>query len=127
LTLRWRATLRPHRIEEHPMAGKNVVVVNELNWDNEVLKSELPVLVDFTATWCGPCKQIAPLVDQLADEYAGKFKVAKLDIDEAQAVAQKYGIRGVPTLYVFKGGEVVGRQVGAVPKTQIASLMQRAL
>jgi thioredoxin 1 len=109
------------------MAGKNVQEFNELNFDQEVLKSEVPVLVDFTATWCGPCKAISPLVDQLADEFEGKVKVGKLDIDDAPGVAQRFGIRGVPTLYVFKGGEVVGKMVGAAPKQNIAQLMQRAL
>jgi thioredoxin 1 len=109
------------------MAGKNVQEFNELNFDQEVLKSEVPVLVDFTDTWCGPCKAIAPLVDQLADEFEGKMKVGKLDIDDAPGVAQRFGIRGVPTLYVFKGGEVVGKMVGAAPKQNIAQLMQRAL
>ena len=109
------------------MAGKNVLSVNELNFDAEVLKSDVPVLVDFTATWCGPCRQIAPLVDQIADEYLGRAKVAKLDIDDSPGIAQKYGIRGVPTLYVFKGGQVVAQQVGAVPKTAMVSLVERAL
>lgn len=109
------------------MAGKNVHEVNDLNFDQEVLQSDVPVLVDFTATWCGPCRQVAPLVDQVADEYEGKLKVTKLDIDDAPATAQKYGIRGVPTLYVFKGGEVVAQQVGAVPKNVILQLVERAL
>jgi thioredoxin 1 len=109
------------------MAGKNVLSVNELNFEAEVLKSDVPVLVDFTATWCGPCRQIAPLVDQVADEYVGRAKVAKLDIDDSPGIAQKYGIRGVPTLYVFKGGQVVAQQVGAVPKTALTSLVERAL
>jgi len=109
------------------MAGQIVHVVNDLNFDTEVLQSELPVLVDFSATWCGPCKMISPLVDQLADEYLGKVKVAKVDIDDSPRTAQKFGIRGVPTLYVFKGGEVVGQQVGAVPKHTIASLVDRSL
>ncbi len=109
------------------MAGKNVLTVNDLNFDAEVLKSSEPVLVDFTATWCGPCKQIAPFVDQLADEYVGKMKVAKVDIDEAPATAAKYGIRGVPTLKVFKGGEVVATQQGAAPKTIIQQVMERGL
>jgi thioredoxin 1 len=109
------------------MAGKNVLTVNELNFEAQVLKSDVPVLVDFTATWCGPCRQIAPLVDQIADEYVGRAKVAKLDIDESPGIAQKYGIRGVPTLYVFKGGQVVAQQVGAVPKTALVSLVERAL
>ncbi len=109
------------------MAGKNVHEVNDLNFDQEVLQSDVPVLVDFTATWCGPCRQVSPLVDQVADEYEGKLKVTKLDIDDAPATAQKYGIRGVPTLYVFKGGEVVAQQVGAVPKNVIQALVERAL
>ncbi len=109
------------------MAGKNVSSVNDLNFEAEVIKSEIPVLVDFTATWCGPCRAIAPYVDQLADEYVGRVKVAKLDIDEAPAIAQRFGIRGVPTLYVFKKGEVVARQVGAVDKRRIADMMDRSL
>lgn len=109
------------------MAGQNVHAVNDLNFDTEVLQSDVPVLVDFSATWCGPCKMISPLVDQIADEYAGKVKVAKVDIDESPGTAQKFGIRGVPTLYVFKGGEVVAQQVGAVPKAAISGLVDRAL
>lgn len=109
------------------MAGANVLSVNDLNFESEVLKSATPVLVDFTATWCGPCKQIAPFIDELATEYTGKMKVAKLDIDEAPGITAKYGVRGVPSLYVFKGGEVVAKQSGAVPKAVISQLMQRAL
>lgn len=109
------------------MAGKNVLEFNELNFEDDVVKSDTPVLVDFTATWCGPCKAIAPLVDQLADEYEGKVKVGKLDIDDSPAVAQRFGIRGVPTIYIFKGGEVVGKMTGAAPKQNIAALMDRAL
>jgi thioredoxin 1 len=109
------------------MAGPNVHAVNDLNFDAEVLSAETPVLVDFTAVWCGPCKQIAPLIDQLADEYVGKVKVTKLDIDENPGMAAKFGIRGVPTLMVFKGGELVAQHVGAAPKTTIAQLIDRAL
>ncbi len=107
--------------------ANNVQTVNDLNFEAEVLGSDLPVLVDFGATWCGPCKQIEPFVDQLADEYAGKMKVVKVDIDDRQGTAAKYGIRGVPTLKVFKGGEVVAEQVGAAPKAKIAALMDRGL
>jgi thioredoxin 1 len=95
------------------MAGKNVVEINDLNFDSEVLKSDKPVLIDFTATWCGPCKQIAPMVDELAEETAGTFKIAKLDIDEAPATAARLGIRGVPTLVAFAGGKEIARHVGA--------------
>lgn len=109
------------------MAGANVHAVNDSNFDEEVLKSNVPVLVDFTATWCGPCRQIAPIVDQLADEYAGRLKVTKLDIDDSPATARKFGIRGVPTLYVFKGGEIVGRQTGAAGKNVLKRLIERAL
>lgn len=109
------------------MAGKNVLVLNDLNFEDEVMKSDQPVLVDFTATWCGPCKQIAPFVDQLADEYAGRAKVAKLDIDESPTIAARFGIRGVPTLYVFKGGKIVAQQQGAAPKTILAKLVETGL
>ncbi len=109
------------------MADNKVLEVNDLNFDQEVIQSDIPVLVDFSATWCGPCKQIAPLVGQLAGEYEGRMKVTKVDIDESPGSASKYGIRGVPTLLVFKGGEVVGQQVGAAPKTTIAQLMDQAL
>jgi thioredoxin 1 len=109
------------------MGGKNVQEFNELNFEAEVIQSDVPVLVDFSATWCGPCKAIAPLVGQLADEYQGKMKVGTIDIDDSPGVAQRFGIRGVPTLYVFKGGEVVGKMVGAASKQNIAQLMQRAL
>jgi len=85
------------------------------------------VLVDFTATWCGPCRQIAPLVDQLADEYDGKAKVAKLDIDESPETARRFQIRGVPTILIFKGGEVVDQQVGLAPKTILASKLDGAM
>lgn len=110
------------------MAGsEKVIPVNDLNFESEVLQSEQPVLIDFSATWCQPCRAIAPLVDQLAGEYEGKVKVTTVDIDESPATAQKYGIRGVPTLIMIKGGEVVGQQVGAVPKVKIAALIDSAL
>ena len=105
----------------------NVSKVNDLNWETEVLHSELPVLVDFSATWCGPCKQIEPFVDQLADEFAGRVKIVKVDIDESPVTAAACGIRGVPTLKVFKGGAEVAHQQGAVPKAKIQALIERAL
>lgn len=109
------------------MAGKNTLTATDVNFDQLVLQSDVPVLVDFTAAWCGPCKQIAPLVDQLADEYEGKAKVTKLDIDENPEVTTRFGVRGVPTLLVFKGGQLVGQRVGAAPKSAIAEMINKAL
>ena len=101
------------------MAGAGVVEVTDASFDKEVLQSELPVLVDFWAAWCGPCKALAPTVDQVAGEYAGKLKVAKVNVDHNNAVAMRFGIRGIPALLVFKGGKVVDQIVGYVPKEMI--------
>ena len=109
------------------MASSDVVNLEDGTFDQEVLKSDIPVLVDFWATWCGPCKAIAPAVDELAKEYKGKLKVAKLDIDSHQAVPQKYGIRSIPTLLVFKGGRVVDTIVGAVPKSKLVDAVNRVV
>ncbi len=106
------------------MAGKNVVVLNDLNFDKEVLQSNEPVLVDFTATWCGPCKALSPIIDKIADEFAGKYKVAKLDIDEAPGVTQKYGVRSVPTVIVFRGGEKKGQTIGVTSKENLVRLLE---
>lgn len=108
------------------MAG-NLVEFTDANFDAEVLKSELPVLVDFWAPWCGPCRMIAPSVEALAAEYAGKAKIGKLNTDENENVSAKYGIRSIPTLLVFKNGEVVNQLVGALPKEKIAEQLNRAL
>jgi thioredoxin 1 len=109
------------------MAGDKVIPVNDLNFDSEVLESGIPVLIDFSATWCQPCRAIAPFVNQLAGEYEGRVKVTTVDIDESPNTAQKYRIRGVPTLVMVKGGQIVGQQVGAVPKAKIQQLMDQAL
>ena len=106
------------------MASPNVQVFNDLNFEEEVLKSESPVIVDFTATWCGPCKALAPIVDQVADELAGQVKVGKLDIDESPVTAGKLGVRGVPTLMVFKNGERAAQHVGLTTKQKILNLVQ---
>lgn len=94
------------------------------NFEEEVIKSDIPVLVDFWAIWCGPCKMIAPIVEQLAEELNGKVKVGKLDVDTNQETSIKYGIRGIPTLLIFKDGKVVETIVGAVPKATILNKLQ---
>ena len=91
------------------MAGNGIVEVTDANFDQDVLKADQPVLVDFWATWCGPCRAIAPIVDELAKEYQGKIKVGKMDVDRNNATPMRYGVRGIPTLLVFKGGQVKSR------------------
>src|SRR5512137_2164055 len=107
------------------MASTDVVTLEDATFEKEVLKSDIPVLVDFWAVWCGPCKAIAPTVDQIASEIKGKVKVGKMDIDKHQAVAQKYNIRSIPTLLVFKGGKVVDTVIGA-DKTRILESVKKA-
>ena len=102
----------------------SVVTVNKANFEQEVLQSNLPVLVDFWAAWCGPCKMIAPLIDELADDYAGKAKVCKLNVDDCGRIAQSYGVMSIPTLIVFKGGQEANRIVGFRPKAEIAKLLE---
>lgn len=101
--------------------------VTDANFENEVLQSDVPVLVDFYADWCGPCKMIAPFVEQLADEFAGKAKVVKLDVDASPATAQAYRVMSIPTLLVFKNGEVMEQIVGAVPKATLEEKLNQAL
>ncbi|HIJ86095.1 MAG TPA: thioredoxin [Desulfuromonadales bacterium] len=109
------------------MASENVIAFNDANFDREVLQSSTPVLVDFWATWCAPCKAIAPLIDSIADEYVGKVKVGKVNVDDNQVTPSKYGVRGIPTIILFKDGAVLEQVVGAVPKSQIDALIAKAL
>jgi thioredoxin 1 len=102
----------------------NVLEVNENNWDQEVLSSEVPVLVDFWAPWCGPCRALSPTVDAVAQELSGKLKVVKLNTDEAGPVASKYGVMSIPVLMLFKGGKIVEQMVGARPKPQILAKLE---
>ena len=106
------------------MAGHNVITLSDANFDQEVTKSDSPVLVDFTATWCGPCKQLAPIVEKLAEETVGKYKVAKVDIDACPGIARKFGIKSVPTVMVFKGGEKTGQHVGLTGKDTLLKLLE---
>jgi thioredoxin 1 len=109
------------------MAGANVVHVTDANFEQEVLKADLPVLVDFWAAWCAPCRAIAPAVDELATEYAGRLKVAKLNVDENPRTPALYGIRGIPNLIIFKGGQVKDQILGAVPKRNLVRAVDSAL
>jgi thioredoxin 1 len=108
------------------MAGKNIHEFTHDNFETEVLKSDLPVLVDFTATWCGPCKALAPIVDKIADEFEGKIKVGKLDIDASRPIAEKYRIRSVPTVMVFRGGEKTAEHIGLTTRDKLIKLLALA-
>ena len=109
------------------MASSAIFEVNDANFDQDVLKSEQPVLVDFWAAWCGPCRAIAPIVDEIATEYLGKVKVGKMDVDQNNATPMRYGVRGIPTLLVFKGGQVKEQIVGYVPKETIQKAIDKHL
>lgn len=102
-------------------------VVTDATFETEVLKSDVPVLVDFWAPWCGPCRMIAPLIDQLAEEYAGKLKAVKLNTDESPSVATEYGIRSIPTVMIFKGGQKLDTVIGAVPKSTLTGTIEKYL
>ena len=101
------------------------IIFTDDNFSAEVLKSEMPVVVDFWATWCGPCRMIAPIMEELAEKYVGKVKIGKLDVDENQQTAIKYGVRSIPTVLILKGGEVIDTVIGAVPKTIFLDKIQK--
>jgi len=107
--------------------SEHVLHVGDADFESEVINSEQPVLVDFWAEWCGPCKMIAPIVDELAATYAGKLKVVKVDVDQNQQIPRNYAIRGIPTLMLFKGGKVEATQVGAVSKSQLSQLIDSSI
>ncbi len=100
------------------------IIITKTNFDEEVLNSELPVLVDFWASWCGPCKMIAPVVEEIAQEYEGKIKVGKINVDDEQELAIKYGVMSIPSLLLFKNGTVVNTSVGFVPKERITEMLK---
>jgi len=103
------------------------IVLTDENFEREVLESEVPVLIDFWAAWCGPCRMIAPIVEELSSEYEGKAKICKVDVDSAQKTAADFGIRSIPTLLIFKGGKVADQLIGAVPKPQITEKLDAVL
>ena len=103
------------------MAGDHTLTFTDADFETEVLQSTEPVLVDFWATWCGPCRQMAPVIDSIADKYAGRIKVGKLDVDHNPMAAQRFNVRGIPTMLVFKGGVPVEQIVGSVPEEKLAA------
>jgi thioredoxin 1 len=107
--------------------SEHILHVSDSSFENDVLQSQTPVLVDYWAEWCGPCKMIAPILDEVAKEYSGKLTVAKLNIDENQETPAKFGIRGIPTLMLFKGGNVEATKVGALSKSQLTTFLDNNL
>ena len=109
------------------MAGLNTLTLSDASFDNDVLNSDVPVLVDFWAEWCGPCRMMGPTIDAIATDYDGRVRVGKLNVDDNGDIATRYGIRGIPTLLLFKGGKVVEQRVGAVGKTDVQKMLDTHL
>ena len=107
--------------------GTELHHVNDKNFSTDVLQADLPVLVDFWATWCGPCRSISPIIEELAKEFSGRVRIAKLNVDENPATPSQYGVRGIPTLILFKDGKIVDQLTGAHPKTRLVALLDKAL
>ncbi|MCH8845574.1 MAG: thioredoxin TrxA [Proteobacteria bacterium] len=107
--------------------SENIVHVTDSSFEEEVLKSDMPVIVDYWAEWCGPCKAIAPVLEEIAGEYQGKLIVAKMDVDDNQQTPQKYVVRGIPTLMIFKDGDVIGTKVGQLSKSQLTAFIDSTI
>lgn len=109
------------------MASEAIIEISDSNFESEVVNSDVPVLVDFWAPWCGPCRAIAPIVEEISSTYEGKIKVGKMNVDENQATTMKFGIRSIPTIIMFKGGEAVDQIIGAVPKGEIEKVVEKSI
>lgn len=107
--------------------SNNIINVTDSNFEQEVLSSEMPVLLDYWAEWCGPCKMIAPILNDIADEYSGKIKIAKINIDENPGTPAKFGVRGIPTLMIFKSGSIEATKVGAMSKSQLSAFIDSTI
>ena len=112
---------------ERPMSSELIKHVSDASFDEDVLQADQPVLVDYWAEWCGPCKAIAPILDEVSKTYEGKVQIAKLNVDDNRDTAGKFGIRGIPTLMLFKGGQIVATHTGSLPKAQLTAFLDKHL